>query len=87
MLNRDPKILVINCHGDINENKTTQFLFEDEKNPALVKYFTEKDLGSLLQTSNNSKLTNVRLAIVSACHSGDLAKILVEAGVKSVVSI
>ena len=76
MLNRDPKILVINCHGNINENKTvTQFLFEHEKNPALVDYFTEKDLVGLLHKTNNSNLTNVRLAIVSACHSGDLAKI------------
>ena len=34
-LNKKPKILVLNCHGEI-EGKFSYFLFEKEQNPSLV---------------------------------------------------
>ena len=87
-LNRNPKIMVINCHGSINEKRETTFWFEDKDQPAIVDSFSEERLRELVSSNQLRSLKDqVRLVIISACHSSFLAEILVDAGIPSVVSI
>ena len=69
-----PTVLIINCHGEQNKKNETYFCFEHENSPSLVHNTYEKDLIILLdKDKQGNRFVNVQLAIISACHSGELA--------------
>ena len=62
-----PKVLFLNCHGDI-KNHVSHFCFESEENAGLLEEFSEQNLFDILK---NIKC-KVQLVVLSACHSSNL---------------
>jgi hypothetical protein len=88
VLSKRPKILVINCHGGVDQtNQKTHFWFEDENQPSVVDFFSEDRLRLMFSNSNENPFSSVQLVIISACHSSRLAKIFQDAMIPSIVSI
>ena len=68
-LAKNPKILVISCHGS-NENPTTELFFESENIPTVVEEISAPKFTKMFALDSHRKLlTKVQLVIISACHS------------------
>ena len=54
----------------------------------MVNFLDEVELRNLLKTfKTDGTFESVKLVIISACYSGDIAKLLFEAGFPTVVAI
>lgn len=71
MLLKAPKILFLICHGDRESPNEGEFFFcfENVEKPSMLHKFTERDLKNLIE---NNEFIGVKLAVISACHSGKL---------------
>jgi len=79
-----PKILFLNCHGNKKKYKNvTHFCFESVSEAGLMQKFSEEKFYNLLRNIKSE----VKLIVLSACHSSNLGKLLFEAGIPVVVSI
>jgi len=76
-----PSVLHIICHGDFDKNRKQFYLcFED--NGELYELYSD-ELKNKLQEIN----FNTQLVFVNACHSEEVAKVFMEAGVPCVVAV
>ena len=63
-------------------------MFENVDSPSLIDNFDEKRLRMMFsEHRDKNPLTYVKLVIVSACESSNLAEIFSDMGISSVVSI
>ena len=78
------KILHISSHGDLDDKDKKFFLkLEDKVKTQFIKY---DKLEKILKT-NSSKIKNIDLVFVSACHSEGLGKLFIKYGAKNVIYI
>lgn len=82
LLAKGPVILHIICHGEYNKERKQFHLCFEADNSELYEFYSD-DLGDILK---NVEL-KIKLVFVNACHSEEVAKVFVDAGVPCVIAI
>ena len=84
---KKPKIVHISCHGDYDK-KSQQFYLQFEKQGGgengIADNFNQSQLKELLGGAQNH---GIELAFVSACHSEEMGKVLLDCGISAVIAV
>ena len=81
VLSLSPKVLHIICHGDFNKARNEFFLCFEENGELSELY--SKDLKVRLQEVNFC----TQIVFINACHSEEVARVFMDAGVSCVVAV
>lgn len=84
-VHEDPKIIHFIGHG-AQEQESQKYYLAFEANGWLKKIY-QNELQDIFEISNGQNNTNLKLVILSCCHSGEIAKKLQEAGVPAVIAV
>lgn len=82
VLNSNPTILHILCHGEWDKNREQFYLCFENSNGELDPIFAE-DLKGILDKVK----PDVKLVFVNACHSEPVARVFADAGVPCVIAV
>ena len=83
VLAKGPSILHIICHGEYSKQEKQFYLCFEGENGELLEFFSE-NLRSIIE---KIEISSVKLVFVNACHSEEVAKVFVQAGVPCVIAI
>ena len=79
---KKPDILHIICHGDHNKQRNEYYLCFETKNAELYEFYSSELKGIL-----NSIGCMIQLVFVNACHSEEVARVFLNAGVPCVIAV
>lgn len=82
VISKGPVILHIICHGEYNNERGQFHLCFEAENGELYEFYSE-DLSAITESVE----LKIKLVFVNACHSEEVAKVFVDAGVPCVIAI
>ena len=83
VLAKGPSILHIICHGEYSKQEKQFYLCFEGENGELLEFYSE-NLRSIIE---KIEISSVKLVFVNACHSEEVAKVFLQAGVPCVIAI
>lgn len=83
VLAKAPPILHIICHGELNQKTGKYYLCFESENGELLEFNSD----TLVSIIEKIEISPIKLVFVNACHSEEVAKVFLQAGVPCVIAI